>query len=183
MRAQVQRGGRGVHGGERRSVAWPDGEAAMAPRHAEAMMASECHGGRRARSSGAVMASSARSSAAAAGVANGRQWRSARGRCSGGAASMALLGARVQGVKEEREKREKEREVRELTLNFLKIFNWSSKKFEYESFSKFKILQLSFQAHFHLRFGLKVTNSNLNAKEITLNTSFFEFFSKFCVLT
>ena len=78
----------------------------------------------------------------------------------------------------EREERE-ERKVRELTLNFLKIFNGSSKKFEYESFSKFKILQLSFQAHFHLRFALKVTNSNLNAKEITLNTLFFEFFSKF----
>ena len=44
-------------------------------------------------------------------------------------------------------------------------------------------LQLLFQAFSHLRFGLKVTNSNLNAKEITLNTLFFEFFSKFCVLT
>ena len=62
-------------------------------------------------------------STAAAGAANGRQWRSTRGRCSGGAASTALLGARVQGVKEEREKREKEREVSELTLSFLKIFN------------------------------------------------------------
>ena len=60
------------------------------------------------------------SSAAAAGAANRRQRRSARGRCSGGAASTALLGARVQGVKEEREK---EREVSELTLSFLKIFN------------------------------------------------------------
>ena len=63
------------------------------------------------------------SSAAAAGAANGRQLRSARGRCSGGAASTALLSNRVQGVKEEREKREKEREVSELTLSFLKIFN------------------------------------------------------------
>ena len=83
----------------------------------------------------------------------------------------------------EREKREKERKDRELTLNVLKIFNGSSKKFEYESCSKFKILQLSFQAHFHLKLHLKVINSNLKAKEITLNTLFFEFFSKFCVLT
>ena len=52
------------------------------------------------------------SSAAAAGVATGRQRRSARGRCSGGAASTALLGARVQGVKEEREERERERSQR-----------------------------------------------------------------------
>ena len=75
--------------------------------------------------------------------------------------------------------RERESEVRELTLNFLKIFNGSSKKFEYESFSKFKILQLSFQAHFHLRFGLKVTNSNLNAKENTLYTLFSNFSPNF----
>ena len=51
------------------------------------------------------------SSAAAAGAANGRQRRSARGRCSGGAASTALLGAQVRAVKEEREERN-EREVK-----------------------------------------------------------------------
>ena len=50
------------------------------------------------------------SSAAAAGAANGLQRRSARGWCNGGAASTALLGARVQGVKEERERRERKRE-------------------------------------------------------------------------
>jgi hypothetical protein len=46
--------------------------------------------------------------------------------------------AREAGKQEEgeRREREKEREVRELTLNFLKIFNGSSKKFEYESCSK-----------------------------------------------
>ena len=41
----------------------------------------------------------------------------------------------------------------------------AQKKFEYESCSKFKILQLSFQAHFHLKLRLKVKNSNSNAKE------------------
>jgi len=67
---------------------------------------------------------------------------------------------------------------------FSKFSMEAQKKFEYESCSKFKILQLSFQAHFHLKLRLKVKNSNLNAKEkITLNTLFFEFFSKFCVLT
>ena len=39
----------------------------------------------------------------------------------------------------------KEGGERELTLIFLKIFNGSSKKFEYESCLKFKIL------HFHFR--------------------------------
>ena len=47
---------------------------------------------------------------------------------------------------------------RELTLfiYFLKIFNGSSKNFEYESCSKFKTLQLSFQAQTHLNPTLKV---------------------------
>ena len=54
----------------------------------------------------------------------GSSWRSelGRGSAAGGSAA-ALLCVRVPGVKEEREKREKKREVRELTLNFLKIFN------------------------------------------------------------
>ena len=52
-------------------------------------------------------------STAAAGAVNGRQWRTVRGRCNGGAASTALLGARVQGVKEERERRERKREKSE----------------------------------------------------------------------
>ena len=67
----------------------------------------------------------------------------------------AQLCAREAGTKQsegrEREKREKEREVRELTLNFLKIFNWITKKFKYESCSKLKILQLLFQAQTHLK--------------------------------
>ena len=68
---------------------------------------------------------------------------------SGG--SDALLGPALgkQGSRaEEGERRERERE---LTLIFLKIFNGSSKKFEYESCSKFKILQISFQAQTHLK--------------------------------
>ena len=85
-------------------VAWPGGEAAMAPRHAEAMMASECRGGRRARSSGAVMASSARSSAAAA--RQRAQW------CSGAASPvLECPAARAQGGgKGERERGEREKE-------------------------------------------------------------------------
>ena len=114
------------------------------------------------------------------GAAAGQQARAVQRRSSEhGSAQRSSAGSEGR----EREKREKEREVRELTLNFLKIFNGSSKKFEYKSCSKFKILPLSFQAHFHLRFGLKVTNSNLNAKENTLYTLFFEFLSNFCVLT
>ena len=53
-------------------------------------------------------------------------------------------------AEQRREKGGRERE-RELTLIFLKIFNGSLKKFEYESCSKFKILQLSFQAQTHLK--------------------------------
>ena len=94
--------------------------------------------------------------------------------------------AREAGKQEEGERRERERVERErdLTLSFLEIFHMNSKISKNKSCSKFKILQLSFQAHFHLKLRLKVKNSNLNAKEkITLNTLFFEFFSKFCVLT
>ena len=176
MRAQVQRGGRGVHGRERRSMAWPGGEAAMAPRHAEAMMASECRGGRRARSSGAVMASSARSSAAAA--------RQRAQRCSGAASPvLECPAARAQGGgKGEREGREKER-VNVLTCVFLKIFHGNSKNFEHESCSKFKILQLSFQVKLHLSNNLKVNNLKSSLNEKPLNPLFFGVFSKFHVVT
>jgi len=43
-----------------------------------------------------------------------------------------------------------------MTCDFLKIFHGNSKKFEHKSCSKFKILQLSFQARTHLSNDLKV---------------------------
>ena len=69
-------------------------------------------------------------------------------RCSAWRSSLGSEGRK----REERD----EREVRELTLIFLKNFNESSKNFEYESCSKFKILQLSFQAQTHMKLRLKV---------------------------
>jgi len=57
----------------------------------------------------------------------GRQQASGRGRCSGAAASTALLGARVQGVKEEREKRERERSQR-VDFKFSQNFQWELEK-------------------------------------------------------
>ena len=74
--------------------------------------------------------------------------------------SDALLGPALGKQGSRAEDGERRRRERELTLIFLKIFNGSSKKFEYESCSKFKILQLSFQAYFHLKLRLKVKNSN-----------------------
>ena len=61
-----------------------------------------------------------------------------------------------------REKRERKREGKQsaqtmiLTTIFLTIFHSNLKIFQYESCSKFQILQLSFQAHFHLKLRLKV---------------------------
>ena len=99
------------------------------------------------------------------------RWRgqAARQQCSGSGAARAGVRARV-AQREQRSQgregeREKERKVRELSLKFLKIFNGNFKNFEYESCSKCRNLQLLFQAFPHLRFRLKVTNSNLNAKE------------------
>jgi len=54
--------------------------------------------------------------------------------------------------------------------------------FEHEICSKFKILQLSFQAKIHLSNDLKVKNSNLNLNENPLNPLFFGVFSKFHVV-
>ena len=95
--------------------------------------------GQHARSSGGDGVAQ-RGSGAVAAVT---RWRgqAARQQCSGSGAARAGVRARVaqreqrsQGERgREREKREKERKVRELTLNVLKIFNGSSKKFEYES--------------------------------------------------
>ena len=150
----------------------------MAPRHAEAMMASECRGGRRARSSGAVMASSARSSAAAA--------RQRAQRCSG-AASLVLecsaACAQGGGKGREKESRERKREVNVLTRDFLKFFHGNSKNFEHESCSKFKILQLSFQVKLHLSNNLKVNNLKSSLNEKPLNPLFFGVFSKFHIVT
>jgi len=67
--------------------------------------------------------------------------RGSSGAAAAGGSVAALPSSRVLGS--EGRKRD-EREVRKLTLSFLKIFNGSSKSFEYESCSKFKILQLSF---------------------------------------
>ena len=66
--------------------------------------------------------------------------------------------AEAEEQSEGREKREKEREreVNVLTRDFLKIFHGNSKKFEHKSSSKFKFLQLSFQAKIHLSNDLKV---------------------------
>jgi len=69
--------------------------------------------------------------------------RDSSGAVAAGGSVAALPSSRVLGS-EGRERERDEREVRELTLCFLKIFNGSSKSFEYESCSKFKILQLSF---------------------------------------
>ena len=59
-------------------------------------------------------------------------------------------------VRGERRERKKEREVNMLTRDFLQIFHGNSKKFEHESSSKFKFLQLSFQAKIHLSNDLNV---------------------------
>ena len=152
----------------------------------------------RVRSGGRERASWSERRGAACACGAGRQRRQGRGTCSSGVVMALGRGAagRQQGSEHGRARssdaacaekpgrgRERESEVRELTLNFLKIFNGSSKNFEHESCSKRRNLQLLFHPFSHLRFCLKVTNSNLNAKEITLYTLFFEFLSKFCVLT
>ena len=79
------------------------------------------------------------------------------GACASCGMMAAQLCAREAGTKQRSEGREREeREVRELTLIFLKIFNWMMKKFKYKSCLKFKILQLSFQAQTHLKLRLRV---------------------------
>ena len=65
----------------------------------------------------------------------------------------------------------------------LKIIKPNLKNFEYKSCSTHQHLQLLLQAFSHLKLRLKFRNSNLNSNEITLYTLFFEFFSKFCVVT
>ena len=82
-------------------------------------------------------------------------------RCSSGSGSIAALLCRPwpgAGEREGERKGEVEREERStfLTHDFLKIFHRNSKKFEHESCSKFKILQLSFEAKIHLSNDLKV---------------------------
>jgi len=75
----------------------------------------------------------------------------AASRLRAGRAGRAVLGSALgkQGSRaEEEERRERERVDFDF---FLKFFNGSSKKFEYESCSKFKILQLSFMAQTHLK--------------------------------
>ena len=100
------------------------------------------------------------------------------------AAAALLLCSAGRGQEQGKEReRERKRERARFDRGKLKIFELNLKSFEYQSCSSCQNLQLWFQTFSHLRFGLKVTNSNLNAKENTLYTLFFEFFSKFCVLT
>jgi len=70
-----------------------------------------------------------------------------------------------------------------LTLNFLQEFELSSKNFEYQSCSSCQDLQLWFQVFSHLRLGLKVRILNSSLNENILNVLFFEFSSKFHVVT
>ena len=70
-----------------------------------------------------------------------------------------------------------------LTRDFLKIFHGNSKKFEHKSCSKFKFLQLSFQAKLRLSNDLKVKNLNSSLNENPLNPLLFGVFSKFHVVT
>ena len=99
-------------------------------------------------------------SAVAAGGGTATAQAVARKRGSSGAAatggSDALLGPALgkQGSRaEEGERGERERVERErdLTLSFLKNFHMNSKISKNKSCSKFKILQLSFQAQTHLK--------------------------------
>ena len=76
------------------------------------------------------------------------------GTASGGSPSAASAAALLCRAKIEKEEREERSTC--LTRDFLKIFHGSSKKFEHESCSKFKFLQLSFQAKIHLSNDLKV---------------------------
>ena len=81
------------------------------------------------------------------GRAASRRGVRAQRRCSSGRRQRsALLCSRVPGVKEERDER-----VNEFDSKIAKIFNWNVKKFKYKSCSKFKSLQLSFQAQTHLK--------------------------------
>ena len=88
-----------------------------------------------------------------------------------------------------REKRERKREGKRsvwtviLTTIFLPNFHSNLKKFQYESCSKFQILQLSFQAHFHLKLLLKVKIWNLKVTKNSLHSLYFKIFSKFCMAT
>ena len=87
--------------------------------------------------------------------------------------------ARREEERGERERGERKREVNGLTRFKLKIFNWNSKKFEYKSCSKFKFLQLSFQAKLRFSNDLKVKNLNSSL----MNPQFLGVFSKFPIVT
>jgi hypothetical protein len=87
--------------------------------------------------------------------------RQRRSECTRGACLSVCArreGRESEGEREGREKREwreKER-VNPLTCSKLKIFHGNSKNFEHKSCSKFKFLQLSFQAKLRLSNDLKV---------------------------
>ena len=88
--------------------------------------------------------------------------------------------AEAEEQSEGKEKREKGRErERGLTKIFSKFSMETRKKFEHESRSKFKFLQLSFQAKIHLSNDLKVKNLTSNLNENPLNPLFSGFAPNF----
>ena len=96
------------------------------------------------------------------------------------AAAALLLCSAGHGQEQGKEReRERKRERARFDRGRLKIFVLTLKSFEYQSCSSCQNLQLWFQTFSYLRFGLKVTNSNLNAKENTLYTLFSNFSPNF----
>ena len=85
---------------------------------------------------------------------SGRSDGTGSGRAQRAALPWPKQRSRVRGERRER-KKERERSTC-LTREFLKIFHGNSKMFEHEICSKFKILQLSFQAKIHLSNDLKI---------------------------
>ena len=107
---------------------------------------------------------------------SGRSDGTGSGRAQRAALPWPKQRSRVRG---ERRERKKEREVNVLTRDFLKIFHGNSKKFEHESFSKFKFLQLSFQDKIHLSNDLKVKNLKSSLNENPINPLFSGFSPNF----
>ena len=101
MRARVQQGDYGVNGGEGRAVAWPGGEAAMAPQACRGDDGELVPWRRRARSSGVVMAKLSK-------VAAGQRARVAVAQQAGGSgaasASVRTRALCARGVNTERRK-------------------------------------------------------------------------------
>ena len=122
MRARVQQGDRGVNGGEGRAVAWPGGEAAMAPQARRGDDGELVPWRRRARSSGVVMA---KLSKVAARRQRAQQARAAVAQQAGGGdAASSIVRTRAfcaRGVNAERRKGERERVLWSTILARFKI--------------------------------------------------------------